>query len=219
MYKLGLVFLFLLNGIWSITFGQTNDFNRVYEGSFGFFTDQIFTNKHIKYNSSRFIDFGIGKQNNKKRRLFHFNYKQTQSENSTYLYNYKAIGFDYTKTKKLFSFDKNGIFIGTSFSAEYINIIGKPKLDSLDGITYKNPFAAINFKIEYLHFINDHIQVNFGIRLNVVQAGWQYFKRNNPLLDVANIQSRPDFPTPLHFEKMNIYLGIGFNKLKSEDAK
>lgn len=203
----------------SRTFSQTSDFNRVYEGSFGFFTDQVYTNKSIKYYSPFFIDFGIGKQNNKKRRLFHFNYKQTQSESSTYLYNYKAIGFDYTKTKKLLSFDNNGLYIGTSFSAEYIEILGKPKLDSLNEITHKNPFAAINFKMEYIHFINEKTHVNVGLRLNVVQAGWQYINRNNPLLQRANIQSQPDFPTPLGFEKINIYLGIGFNKYKKGDAK
>lgn len=219
MKKFNLLFLFLFCIIWSNSFCQTNTFNKVYEGSFGYFTDEIYSYNRTQYNGPLFIDFGIGKQNDKKRRLFHLNYKQTQTKYLNYLHNYRSFGVDYTKTTKLFSFDRNGIFIGTSYSLEYAKTNSKPNIDTLYRFMAKNVFGAINFKAEYIHFIKKDIYVNIGVRLNIVEAGWEYLERISLNLEKRIIRDNPNTPPPFQFERINLYIGFGFYKLKSENAK
>ncbi len=60
--------------ICSLAKSQDEKFNRVYEGSLGGFTDiSYYRLKNPDFFGYLFFDFGIGRQNEKKRRLFHFN--------------------------------------------------------------------------------------------------------------------------------------------------
>ena len=213
--KLFLIIFFIFSCV--VSKSQDNDFHRVYEGSFGGFTDR---NYYPLYNPDflgyLFFDFGIGKQNEKKRRLFHFNIRQTKQSNLIHDFTYRGFGFDYTKTKKLFGFDKNGLFIGTAFSLDYVTIDSDPKRDSLEKKTVKNIAAGINFKAEYIHFLKEDMHLILGVRMSIVEVGWMFSTRYRADLGEFVNESQIQTPPPFHFEKINFYLGIGLHKLKKD---
>jgi len=213
--KYPLIMSFLFS--WAVLKSQDDNFHRVYEGSLGAFSDiTSYGLKNPDFVGYLFVDFGIGRQNEEKRRLFHFNIRQTKQSNLIHDFTYRGFGFDYTKTKKLFSFDKNGLFIGTAFSLDYITINGEPKRDTIEKRIAKNLSASINFKLEYIHYLKEDMHFVFGVRMNIVEVGWLYSKIDRPDLENLAEQSQPNFPTPFHFEKINFYLGIGLHKLKQE---
>ncbi len=198
---------------------KDSSYNRVYEGSLGYFKDELYSYKSTKYNGPLFIDFGIGKQNGIKRRLFHFNYKQTQTMHLDYLHKYKSFGFDYTKTRRLFKFERSGLFCGTSYSAEYCKTNSRPNIDSLNRFMAKNLFGALHFKTEYIHSLNKELYLNIGLRLIIVEAGWEYLESTNSNYEKKVLLDNPNLPPPFYFNRINFYLGIGFNKFRSDDTK
>lgn len=202
---------------WVVSKSQDDDFHRVYEGSLGGFTDINFYGlKNPDFLGYLFVDFGIGRQNDKKRRLFHFNIRKTKNSNLIHDFTYHGFGFDYTKTRKLLSFDKNGLFIGTAFSLDYIAIDAKPKRDPLEKQTVKNIAAGINFKAEYIHYLKEDMHLLFGVRMSIVEIGWMFSTRYRADLGEFVNETQPYNPTPFHFEKINFYIGIGLHKFKND---
>ncbi len=217
MEKIKLFLIISLMFSWVVSKSQDNDFHRVYEGSLGGFTDiSYYRLKNPDFLGYLFVDFSIGRQNEKKRRLFHFNIRQSNQSNLIHDFTYRGFGFDYTKTKKLFSFDKNGLFIGTAFSLDYVTINGESQSDTIENLYAKNIAAGINFKAEYIHFLKEDMHLIFGVRMNIVEVGWLHTKSDRPDLGNLTTLSQPNFPTPFHFEKINFYLGIGLHKLKKD---
>lgn len=217
--KLKLFLIISFMSSWVVSKSQDVPFHRVYEGSLGGFTDRnYYPLNNPDFLGYLFFDFGIGKQNEKKRRLFHFNIRQSNQSNLIHDFTYRGFGFDYTKTKKLFSFDKNGLFIGTAFSSDYVTINADPMRDPLKKQTVKNIAAGINFKAEYIHFLKEDMHLILGVRMSIVEVGWMFSTRYRAGLGEFINESLPYNPTPFHFEKINFYLGIGLHKMKKESS-